>query len=181
MSVARAYAKALYEATPAAERAQTSTQLLEFKNILDQCKPLETVLLGPLASLKEKTGFLNELGKRAAFSKLFQNFLLLLVNKGRLDLFVDIIDAFEGVSLEEQGGLSGTLISATPIEPAQVDALAAAFGKKLSKKIQFKTLVDASLIAGIKVTVNGVTYDGTLRSKLKRLRDRFVFGTTTAH
>ena len=53
-----------------------------------------------------------------------------------------------------------------------VEALAKAFGKKLNKRVAFHVSTDPSLLAGMKVTVNGVTYDGTLRSQLQKLRDQ---------
>ena len=34
------------------------------------------------------------------------------------------------------------------------------------------------ILAGMKVTVNGVTYDGTLRSQLQKLRDQVAMGVT---
>ena len=61
---------------------------------------------------------------------------------------------------------------------ADVDGLAKAFTTKLGKRVSFTVASDPDLLAGVKVTVNGVTYDGTLRAQLEKLRDQFV--STTA-
>jgi hypothetical protein len=50
-------------------------------------------------------------------------------------------------------------------------ALSVAFGARIGRKVSFETHEDPSLLAGVKVTVGGVTYDGTMRSQLSRLRE----------
>jgi F0F1-type ATP synthase delta subunit len=64
---------------------------------------------------------------------------------------------------------------------ADVKNLAKAFSEKLGKRVAFQSSTEPALLAGLKVTVNGVTYDGTLRSQIQKLRDYFVAGLPGAH
>jgi F0F1-type ATP synthase delta subunit len=64
---------------------------------------------------------------------------------------------------------------------ADIDTLTKAFSQKLGKKVAFRVAIDPSLLAGMKVTVNGVTYDGTLRSQIHKLRDHLAAGLPRAH
>ncbi|MBI4925585.1 MAG: ATP synthase F1 subunit delta [Bdellovibrio sp.] len=187
MSVARAYAKALYETVLESDQgahAHTNNiknlihdQAVGFQSVIDQHKEFRIAILGPVTSQKEKISLVREVAKKFNCSQVFLNFLNLLIKKGRLYLLPEILEAFESVCLEAHGGIYGTLVSAIPVEQSLIDELVVSFKKKLGKQVEFKTTIDPSLLAGIKVTVNGVTYDGTLYSKLKRLRDKFVFGT----
>jgi F-type H+-transporting ATPase subunit delta len=87
-----------------------------------------------------------------------------------------ILESYNSVRLLAEGGVPGRLVAAEPVSDQDVQGLAQAFSKKLGKKVAFQVSTDPSLLAGMKVTVNGVTYDGTLRSQLQRLRDRLVAG-----
>lgn len=186
MSVAKSYAKALFETAREArvsnqEMSALEDQLGEMQKLLEVSKEGRVALLGPATSSKEKSAVVGEFAKRAGFSKLVSQFLALLARKGRLELLSEIRDAFEAVRLEAEGGILGQLVSADPMDSADTEGLARAFEQKLGKRVAFRTSVDPTLLAGMKVTVNGVTYDGTLRSQLQRLRDRLVYGVSTVH
>jgi ATP synthase F1 delta subunit len=180
MSLATSYAKALYAA--AKDAHATSDTLDHIENQMDsfgqilQLTDARKALLGPVVTIKEKSEILLQIGEKAGYAKLFTQFLILLASKGRLPAFADIRDAFSTVRLEAEGGVAGRLVSAEPIDDADVQGLAGAFGRKLGKKVAFRVSTDPSLLAGMKVTVNGVTYDGSLRSQLQQLRDRLVAG-----
>lgn len=184
MSVSKAYARALYQATtegkPEAEAARLSleadTQLANVLECVQTSKELKGVFFAPIVTSKEKGLVITELSKKLGLSGLLKNFLILLANKGRLPLLSKIQEEFVSVRLLAEGGIPGKLVSAEQIEPADVEVLSKAFTKKLGKKVAFQISTDAALLAGVKVTINGVTYDGTLRSQLQKLRDRLVVG-----
>lgn len=183
MSVANAYAKALYEAALVEEGDsqrildQLETQMEGLVGILNSFREMRVALYGPIATAKEKVGVISELAQRMSWNPLLKKFLILLANKGRLPLVEKIRTAFSSVRLVSQGGVLGTLEAAEPISEGDVEGLAQAFSKKLGKRVAFRVSTDPFLLAGMKVTVNGTTYDGTLRSQLQKLRDLFLTGT----
>ncbi len=186
MSLSKSYAKALFEA--ALEGKATSealdlmgTHLDELSRMLQGSPDLRTVLTGPAASNQEKISIMQELARRMGVQPLLANFLTLMARKERLDIVAAVSEAYAQVRLEASGGVSGRVVSADPVEAADLAALSEAFASKLGKKVAFQTSTDPELLAGMKVTVNGVTYDGTLRSQLQRLRDRLVLNIGTAH
>jgi F-type H+-transporting ATPase subunit delta len=186
MSVANSYARALYQA--ATDKGASSEVLLQletdmnsFDSLLSGSKEMRSALLGWVTTSREKAQIVEEFAKKMGLSEILKQFLLLLARKERMDLLSSIKDAFNSVRLEMEGGLSCSLVSADPISDSDVDILAKAFSKKLGKKVAFRVSTDPSLLAGVKVTVNGVTYDGTLRSQLQKLRDRFVAGLPGAN
>jgi F0F1-type ATP synthase delta subunit len=60
------------------------------------------------------------------------------------------------------------VVSAVALEPETLSGIAAAIGKRLNKPVQLKQKTDSALIAGMRVTVGGITYDGSVKGKLDK-------------
>lgn len=185
MKVEKAYAKALYlvaiEQKDEALLDKLQSELTEIEAVLAGSKDLKRALFSPVAGAKEKANIVVEIAKKMGLSTAVTHFMELLAKKQRLAVLEHLAQVFKVVRLEAQGGTMGLVESADVLSPQDVEELAKAFGTRLGKKVAFGTKVDPTLLAGIKVTVNGVTYDGTLRSQLQRLRDRLVHGTELTH
>lgn len=186
MSVSKSYARALFEAAHDAKNTaddldKMDAQMGELEAIFESSKEARVALLSPVVSAKDKAGAIEKIAAKAGYQAMLSKFLVLLARKNRLSLLTKIRAEFKNVRLEAEGGMLGSLVSADPLSPSDIDGLAKAFTQKLGKKVAFQTSTDSSLLAGTKVTVNGVTYDGTLRAQLNRLRDRLVSGQTISH
>jgi F-type H+-transporting ATPase subunit delta len=181
MSVAKAYARALYETATDQKLSpeffdHVEVQMDHFLSFLEKWKDGKVLLFSSMTSTREKIGMIQEFSKKLDFSPLLTQFMILLIQKKRLSLFKEIRTHFGVVRLTLEGGVPGRLVSAEPMSESDIGVLARAFSQKLGKKVAFQVSTDPFLLAGMKVTVNGVTYDGTLRSQLQKLRDRFVNG-----
>lgn len=179
MSIAKSYARALYETAREANASvddlnQLEVQMDAFMDFLNSSKDAKTILLSPVTSAKDKGLYFQSVAKVSGISTTLANFLSLLARKGRLTIFEDIRRAFRVTRLDAEGGVEGQLESAEPIGKDDVETLSKAFSKKFGKKVAFQIFTDPTLLAGMKVTVNGVTYDGTLRSQFQRLRDQLA-------
>jgi len=179
MSVAKSYARALLEAA----KAKGGQDLDAIENQLDlmaetmhQSKDLDAALVGPVVSAKEKVAVIQEFARRANLLPLVSQFLQLLARKGRIRFLDDIREQFSAARLASEGGIQGRIVSADPLKPEDIQQLAIAFGQKLGRKVAFRTQTDPSLLAGMRVTVSGTTYDGSLKSQLERLREKLVYG-----
>ncbi len=182
MSVAKSYARALFEAaSESANPDLIETQLSQFASVLESFREVQVALTTPATSSKEKMAVARELAQRFGFAQLMTNFLVLLARKERVAIISEIRDAYAAVRLEAQGGMLGTVVSADPLEASELESLSKAFTNKFKKRVEFRMTTDPSLLAGMKVTVNGVTYDGSLRSQLQRLRDQLVYGSSASH
>lgn len=185
MSVARSYAKALYinmiesesPEAPLIFSNELEKQMEVFLGVLRSSRELMVALLSPLTTTKEKFAILGGMVTKLSISKTLERFLTLLIQKNRLGLLKEIRESFAIVSIQSAGGILGELTSAEGMEQNDIDTLVKSFSKKLSKQVFFKTIVDPKLIAGLRVTVNGITYDGSLRNQLNQLRSQFTLGT----
>jgi F-type H+-transporting ATPase subunit delta len=182
MSVSKSYAKALLESAKemglqSSDLDQIQSELDSFRQAMDENAEFNEALTSPVVSAQNKVEISSAVASKMGFSKLTNQFVALVARKGRADIFEEISDAFMEVRLEAEGATLGTVVSADVLQKADLEELAAAFSKKTGKKTIFKAEVDPSLLAGLKVTVSGVTYDGSLRSQLQQLRNQLVYGT----
>ncbi len=142
MSVAKSYAKALYEAVYLKEDGSHSDsleqELTTFLDLLNSSKELQVSLMSPLTSLQEKILILEEFSRKLNLSGGFSRFLILLVRKGRLNILKAIQENFKSVRLSSEGGVSGDLVSAEPIGESDLSTLVKAFSQKLGKKVAFQ-------------------------------------------
>ena len=181
MSLAKNYARAFFEQTASSNGSKETVleqkkELADFWGVLESAPKLMAALTAPAISSKEKVAVVQELTDKLKISKPVMRLLSLLGQNGRIGMLPAVIDALDEVRLGVEGGVLGRIVSAEPLDSAAIKEITASFTSKLKRKVEFKTAIDTSLLAGLKVTVNGVTYDGTLLSQLERLRESFVHG-----
>ena len=95
-----------------------------------------------------------------------RNFVQVLVQNNRLDLMPLIRSHFEALKREKEGVLEAKIISALPMNDAQVKQLVAQLETKYQRKVTAQVETDASLIGGVKIVVGDKVIDGTVRGKL---------------
>jgi F-type H+-transporting ATPase subunit delta len=182
MSVAKTYAMALYSVlssdVAAQERAQS--ELSSVAEVLASRADLRAALGGPVTTPSEKKAVLAALCSKLGCHAQVEKFLDLMVKKGRITEVGAVALAFRAVRVESEGGVMGTLESADPISDADLADLSGALGRRLGRKVSLVAKVNSELLAGLRVNVLGTTYDGSLRSQLQRLKQKFL-NTSTTH
>lgn len=181
MSVANSYAQALFELSQekhasVPDAAQVEKELAAIAGVFAPGAEISMLLGGPALSSSERSQVVGAICEKLGVSAGVTRAIRIGAEKGRAALFGAIHSEFVRLRVESEGGLLGEMVSAEPLEARDQDELAGAFSKKLGKKVRFKTSVDASLIAGVKVTVDGVTYDGTVRAQLQRAKTQLFEG-----
>ena len=168
---AERYANALLDlaiADNAVEKYQidleTVSQTYEEENVLS------TFLLSPRSDLPAKKSVLLKLFQERVGGNIL-NFLLLLLEKGRICSLPEICCAYVRMADEYRNILNLTVSTAFPLDKAQIDGIGKTFQSLYhgsSVKIAVET--DISLIGGVKVTVGGSVYNGTVKGKLFRMQ-----------
>ncbi len=186
MSVSKSYASALFAAVQAEHLDAAAIEKIEadlnsFASHLASHAQLRAALCGPAATSAEKSAVLTQLASRLQWHPMTLKFLDLVNRKGRMDLSTELARGFARVRIEAAGGVLGILESPDPLPDSDVKQLAAAFSQKLGKQITFEKKTRPELLAGVKITVGGTTYDGTLKAQLNRLRDKFFETSSSTH
>jgi F-type H+-transporting ATPase subunit delta len=172
--LARTYSTALLDAAGAdAEPVLDELEEIVSDVLVAQPKFAE-LLASPAVPMAEKDRVLVDVFEGRALP-IVSNFLRVLNRHGRLDVLAAIITQARADWDRKQGRRRVTVRSAVPLDDGQRAALQG----KLSALIggatpQVNLEVDPSLIAGLVVQVGDDVYDASVRTSLKRLRDRLL-------
>jgi F-type H+-transporting ATPase subunit delta len=104
------------------------------------------------------------------------NMLKLLVQRGRIEDLPRIAAEFRRLDNLRLGISPARVVSAAPLEPAEVNALTARLEEMTGGRIELEQEVDPSLLGGLTVRVGDRLIDGSVRGRLERLRNQLVSG-----
>ncbi|MAX11357.1 MAG: hypothetical protein CL710_03375 [Chloroflexi bacterium] len=101
------------------------------------------------------------------------NFLRLLKKKNRLNLLPSIASYFQEIVDDNAGIVRGEVTAAVSIEKDLSD-IESSLSKKLNKKVILSSTIDENIIGGIKIRIGDRLFDGTVKSKLNKLKEDLI-------
>jgi F-type H+-transporting ATPase subunit delta len=137
-------------------------------------EPLLESCLSSYALAKDKAyELLDELYGKIPLKSL-TSFLKVVVNHHLMDHLKEIEECYRSLANESLGIKEGLVYSATPLTPEQLALVKKTFEEKLGCEVSLSARSEPSLLGGIKVSIDGKVYDGTLANKLEALRLRLL-------
>lgn len=170
---AKRYAKALYSA--AVEKGITlevEEQLKAVVEVLHSDQEVQRFILAPRISESDKLKVLRT-ALQDKLSPIVMNIVELLVERGRTDIFAELLDTYIKIEGDALGIGDAKVYSVYSLSEEEQAAVAAEFGQLVNRKIRVTNVVDPSLLGGLKVYIGDTLYDGSLSSKLERLEKSF--------
>jgi F-type H+-transporting ATPase subunit delta len=110
----------------------------------------------------------------AGGDQLLRNFLLVLVDKGRIGELEVIAEEFERLVAEQEGVLSAELTTAVELSDDDERRLLQQIETASGRKVEATRHVDPGLIGGIVLEVGSHRLDASVRGRLDRLRRALV-------
>jgi F-type H+-transporting ATPase subunit delta len=173
---ARRYAEAAFAI---AERDGTTDAWLEQLNRvaqLAQDEPAARLLVNPAVPLERRIAVTDEILDRNAPPPL-RNLVQLVLRRGRVELLPGVAAEFRRLVNRRAGITTAVATSASELPPDEVKELSERLERLTGGKVELELRVDESLLGGIVVRVGDRLIDGSVRSRLERLRSRVVAGT----
>jgi F-type H+-transporting ATPase subunit delta len=171
-AISRRYARALVQLSAEEGRVEAvHGELSRIDAALSGAPELVEVLTNPGFGIEAKREILKGVIEKLALSPTVSNFLLLLLDRGRLGYLSQIVASYGVLADDISGVVRPELISALPLEEAQVEAIKASLTKSTGKKIVLSVSVDPSLIGGVVTKIGDKVYDGSVRTQLSRIED----------
>ena len=136
----------------------------EFKDFLS------TPVLTPEAKLEAADAILEKLG----ICKTVTDFFNVLVLRNRVELMPHIHRQFIILAAELTQEHAATVRTARPLTPDQADRLKAALTATLGGKVRLVQKIEAGLLAGVRVEVDGKVVDGTILGRLDVMRRKLL-------
>ena len=173
-ALASRYAKALVDVVlaPASgvDPAAALAQLRGIEQVIEASPELRTALLSPAVSPARKRTVVSKLLQPLGLSKQVRNFLFVVIDHRRVDVFSSIVDAFEAQLDEHLGFVRADVWTARPLAEPQQANLEREISRVAGKKAKLKFSTNPALIAGVVARIGSTVYDGSVRGQLDKMR-----------
>ncbi|WP_448381623.1 ATP synthase F1 subunit delta [Gloeomargarita sp.] len=169
------YAEALLDLAKSQNLVEPIEQeLAEIKQLLQSVPALAQVLQRPTVPPEQKKNLLRRV-LTGQVQPLVLNFLLLLVDRGRIVLLERIITTFQEMARQWRGIQLARVRAAVPLTPEQRQRLAERLAQRCgARQVEVEVTVDPSLLGGFTVQLGSQFLDVSLRSQLQRLALRLT-------
>jgi F-type H+-transporting ATPase subunit delta len=169
--VSRRYARALYDLAKANKTSEKIfEELRSLKEVFSKEKTIHDFLLSPLITPDQKITAL-----KAAFtgkaSDEVTNLLFLLAENARMNLFGEIVEAFQIINDDDHGVSRGVVKSAAKLSPEARKNIEATVEKVTKKKVILNYEEDPKLLGGMVAQVGGWTFDDSLETQLMKMSE----------
>jgi len=169
-SVARRYAKALFELLDAPSIEPARAGLAGLARALSDSGSLQHVLASPAFSLDEKLAVLTALSQRLTCPPIINRFLAQLVKKNRVAFLPEIADAFAALVDEAKGTRQVAVTSATALSSAEQTRLRDRLRELLGRDVDLTYHTKPELLSGLQIRIGSMVFDSTIRGRLTAMQ-----------
>jgi len=175
-AVSKTYARSLYELArgAGAEKVkEIAEELTDIVELTRSDRAFGEFLQSPIIEKDRRRSSLQTIfGDRV--TDLTLRFLLVLNDKGRLTHLESIVDAYESIVDAEHGRIEVDLWTAAPMGDEQLATVTERIGEALGKDPVVHAYTDESMMGGIKLRIGDQLIDGSLATRLRRLRQELL-------
>eukprot|EP00210_Caulerpa_lentillifera_P002170 g2084.t1 len=179
-TVAAAYANALASLAESSEKLSViHSDISRLSKILRDTEGLADFLGNPVTDEEKRHTVLSTICKEGGFDQDTENFLKLVMDKGRAGFLPEMCEVFEEEYCKKTETLVATVTSAVQLEEDETFEIA----KKLrelsgAKNVKLKPVIDPSLIAGFTVEFGSSQIDLSVKGQLSKLSQEMLDGET---
>ena len=171
-AVARVYVNALLDAAEKTGQAEPLEEITSFyDDVLRPNPEFESLLTTAITGRDEKLRLIDRVVAPHA-SPFFTNFLRVLANRDRLELLPVILGEAWIEHERRQGKQRIEIRSAVELSESQLDRIKERLQSALKVEPILLPSVDREMLGGLVIQVGDTVYDGSLRTRLKELRQR---------
>ena len=169
LQIVERYSRSIFELSEEQNQRDTVFQeLLTVHQAMENRPELLNLLQSPRITRDEKRSLIEGiLGPRS--SNLSKDFLNLLVDKNRTELFPFIVEQLQDVIRQKQGIQEVFVVTARELHSSIVQLLERTLEKVTGKKILVQSSVDLTLLGGMQIRMGNRMIDGSVRTKLNTL------------
>lgn len=171
--IAKRYASALYEL--AEETKQHDRYYEEIKRAAEvfagENAEFVEFISSPIVKAADKEALVKKAISDAGFSKEVESLLLLLAKKDRLVILKDLVQAYELKNDERNGITRGTVRSGQALSASERQQIEKSISAAIGKKVLLDFIEDKTVIGGIVTQVGSLTFDDSLFSHLRRMKE----------
>lgn len=137
---------------------------------------LRELFKNPKFDATARKAVLAELLRRVMVSPVCRNFLFLLVDRDRIAILPEIVEAFHALADARAGRVRAKVTVARRLSEPDVARLRTVLQKKTGQEVHVEQVEDPAIIGGIITQIDDTIYDGSIRAQLDRLRAELKTG-----
>lgn len=174
--LSRRYTRALFQlARDAGQEERIGEEIEQFYSAYSQTE-LQRVLTNPAFGLETRKKILSQVLESQQLSPLARHFLLLLLDRDRLPYLTGIVSAYRRLLNEAKGRIEAKVVSASVLEDGRVGQLRDRLRALSGKDVILQQEIDAGLLGGLLIELEGKIYDGSIRTQLEKMKQRIERG-----
>jgi len=171
---AKRYARALLKS--AEERGKIEEVFQEinfFSKLFQENSRLRAYLITPEVDKRAKMKIVSDLLQNKT-SDLFLNFIRLLILKNRQVYFIEIAQQFTQLYNQKMHRVKAKIISVIPLGDEILTEIKRYLSASLKADIMLENRIDADILGGFIIDIEGKAIDASLRQQLNDLRARLM-------
>jgi ATP synthase F1 delta subunit len=174
LTVDSVYGQALFDAAREAGKLEAVAEDLAGVSDVFKAHPaLKKLFTVPTLDAKQKKAAAMQVFA-GRISRELLNFLCILIEKHRVGAWDGIVRRY-GEFMDERDGLTkGILYSVVPVPQEQLRLFETETGKALTKTVRLENRIDATLIGGVKIYVDGKLVDMSIKSRLEAMKQQML-------
>ena len=174
--LAREYGDGLYALTEEENLSkEVLEQLLSLKKLFREQPDFIRLLSNMSLSKEDRVKIIDQV-LRGQVHPYLLNFLKILCERGALNEYEGCLSAFKTLYNQAHGTVEATVTTAVALDDEQRARLSKKLSAMTGKTVELIEKVDASLVGGVLLEMNGQRYDNTLKSRLKSIHSAMVQG-----
>jgi F-type H+-transporting ATPase subunit delta len=175
-TIGRRYSKALIAL--ALEKNASLEEIYEelelFRVALTGDPRILQAMSNPNVLLAERQKLLDKMLDKSEVRPLVRNFIQLLLRRGRIDFFTDIVREFRKKADQHAGVVRASVTAAGKLSPEDSRSLAAILERRFGKKVILYEKINPDLIGGLIIKSGSVSFDGSIRSQLRDIQNQLL-------
>jgi len=180
--LASRYARALADvAQRSGELERVRSELAAFCQGTAQSRLFGEFVQSGRVSATEKTELMLRIARRSGFAEVTVRFLACLTRRRRLGLVGEVAREFSLEADRRLGIQRAEVTTAVALTDEQCEGLRAKLERVSAKRIRMTLRTDRSLLGGLQIRLGNVFFDGSVRGRLQRLRQRISHAGNAVH
>jgi len=173
-AAANRYARALIDVLYPETAEAGLQQLQSFEALLKEQPDARRIFENPTIPVERRKQLLQEISGALGFDRRVANFANILIERNRLAILDEIIDAYQRFLDERMGVVRATVTVAQPLDEVQQKAIQSRLENATGKYVRMNVTIDPSLLGGVVAQVDGTIYDGSIRQQLQAFKNRLI-------
>jgi F-type H+-transporting ATPase subunit delta len=166
--IAERYANALIKLDNEISKEDILSQITDIQTSINNSEDLQKVMSSPTISIEEKKNIIEKIFGSEVHKNIL-NFLKLLIDKNRFNIFNSVVRVYKNEINKQNGLLEINVTSAIELNDSEKAMIKVKLQKILNKDIELEWGVNNDIIGGLIFEVNDNIIDCSLKHKLQNI------------